>query len=165
MGVWCLLPSSPGLFKGDVVLLDECQELICRTSMDMVVVLAGVIIDLLGTQLPHKMDFSTSFRGDASEMETKRQKCGSWTCATKCWTIIASPIISTLIDMGCPSSLVVWPAAMCTCEQRWYSASGRLNSQSAISTFSRGALMIWATVDMESVRSPFTWFPLYVPNL
>jgi len=32
--------------------------------MDMVAVLAGVIIDLLGTQLPYKMDFGTSFRGD-----------------------------------------------------------------------------------------------------
>lgn len=64
MGVWCLLPGSPGLFKGDAVLLDECQELICSTSMDMVAVLADVIIDLLGTQLPHKLDFSTSFCSD-----------------------------------------------------------------------------------------------------
>jgi hypothetical protein len=65
-GYWSLMPapSSPGLFKGDVVLLDEYREFICRTIMDMVAVLAGVIINLLGTQLSHKMDFSTSFRGD-----------------------------------------------------------------------------------------------------
>ena len=131
----------------------------------MIAVLTGVIIDLLGTQLPHKLDFSTSFHGDGvGEMEIKRQKCRSRTSATKCWTISASPIVSTLIDMGRPSSLVVWPAAMCVCEQRWYSVSGRLNSQSAISTFSRGALMMWVTVDMESVRSLVIWFP-FMPQI
>jgi hypothetical protein len=45
------MPSGPGLFKGDAILLDECQELIRRTRMDVIAVLTGVIIDLLGAQL------------------------------------------------------------------------------------------------------------------
>jgi hypothetical protein len=32
--------------------------------MDMIAILTGVIIDLLGAQLPHNLDFSTSFRSD-----------------------------------------------------------------------------------------------------
>jgi len=51
MRVRCLMPSGPGLFKGDAILLDECQELIRRTRMDVIAVLTGVIIDLLGAQL------------------------------------------------------------------------------------------------------------------
>jgi hypothetical protein len=71
MRVRCLLPSRPGLFKGDPILLDKCQELIRRTCMDMIAVLTGVIIDLLGTQLQHKLDLSTSFRGDGQEQLIK----------------------------------------------------------------------------------------------
>src|SRR5690349_3169922 len=63
MRIRCLLPSSPSLLKGETILLYECEELICRSSMNMVAVLACVIIDLLSTQLPYKMDFSTSFHG------------------------------------------------------------------------------------------------------
>jgi hypothetical protein len=37
-GVRCLLPSSPGLVKGDTILLDKCQELFCGTGMDMITV-------------------------------------------------------------------------------------------------------------------------------
>jgi hypothetical protein len=33
--------------------------------MDVIAVLTGVIIDLLGAQLPHNLDLSTSFRGDS----------------------------------------------------------------------------------------------------
>jgi hypothetical protein len=58
------MPSGPGLFKGDAILLDECQELIRRTRMDVIAVLTGVIIDLLGAQLPHNLDLSTS-RGNS----------------------------------------------------------------------------------------------------
>jgi hypothetical protein len=65
MRVRCLMPSGPGLFKGDAILLDECQELIRRTRMDVIAVLTGVIIDLLGAQLLHNLDLSTSFRGDS----------------------------------------------------------------------------------------------------
>ena len=65
MRVRCLMPSGPGLFKGDAILLDECQELIRRTRMDVIAVLTGVIIDLLGAQLPHNLDLSTSFRGNS----------------------------------------------------------------------------------------------------
>jgi hypothetical protein len=32
--------------------------------MDVIAVLTGVIIDLLGAQLLHNLDLSTSFRGD-----------------------------------------------------------------------------------------------------
>ncbi|HYZ50065.1 MAG TPA: hypothetical protein VE593_04195 [Nitrososphaeraceae archaeon] len=63
-GVRCLLPSSPGLVKGDSILLDKCQELFCGTGMDMITVFTYVIINLLGTQLPYKMDFGTPFRSD-----------------------------------------------------------------------------------------------------
>jgi hypothetical protein len=51
------------LFKGHAILLDECQELIRRTRMDVIAVLTGVIIDLLGAQLPNKLELSTPFRG------------------------------------------------------------------------------------------------------
>ena len=61
------MPSGTGLFKGDAILLDECQELIRRTRMDVIAVLTGVIIDLLGAQLPHNLDLSTSFRGNSVE--------------------------------------------------------------------------------------------------
>jgi hypothetical protein len=54
------------------------------------------------------------------------------------------PIISTLIDMGMPSSVDVVPQAMWSGgQQRRYSASGNLKSHPAISTFSIGALMTW----------------------
>jgi hypothetical protein len=33
--------------------------------MDVIAVLTGVIIDLLGAQLPHNLDLSTSFRGNS----------------------------------------------------------------------------------------------------
>ena len=63
-------------------------------------------------------------------------------------------MVSTLIDIGRPSSVEVIPAAMWACEQRWYSASGRLKSQSAISTFSIGAWTTAVTVERDRVR-PF----------
>jgi hypothetical protein len=52
------------------------------------------------------------------------------------------PIISTLIDMGVPSSVDVVPHEMWSGgQQRLYSASGNLKSQSAISIFPMGAFM------------------------
>src|SRR6516164_6293852 len=53
------------------------------------------------------------------------------------------PITSTLIDIGRPSSVVVVPAAIWSGgAQRWYSASGRCSSQSAMSTRSIGAWIV-----------------------
>src|SRR5579862_2384831 len=42
---------------------------------------------------------------------------------------------------------------MCACEQRWYSASGRWSSHSAIFTLSMGAWIVDVTVEIERVRS------------
>ena len=61
-------------------------------------------------------------------------------------------MIPTLIAIGRPSSVEVIPAAMWACEQRWYSASGRLKSQSAISTFSIGAWITAVTVERHNMR-------------
>jgi hypothetical protein len=54
------------------------------------------------------------------------------------------PIISTLTDMGMPSSVLVKPQEMWSGgQQRQYSASGNLKSQLGMSIFSSGALMMW----------------------
>src|SRR6516164_2830983 len=64
------------------------------------------------------------------------------------------PITSTLIDIGRPSSVVVVPAAIWSGgAQRWYSASGRCSSQSAMSTRSTGAWIVAVFLDSTSTMS------------
>ncbi len=83
-----------------------------------------------------------------------RQWWASVTSATYLLIMRLSPIISTLIDIGMPSSVVDTPAAMWAGgQQRWYSALGRWQSQSAMSTRSIGALMMWQKADSASIGS------------
>ncbi|MGW2523760.1 hypothetical protein ACWC09_43615 [Streptomyces sp. NPDC001617] len=64
------------------------------------------------------------------------------------------PIISTLIDIRRPSSVVVEPAAMWSGgAHRWYSASGREKSQLAMSILSMGAWMVWLYDELDRTRS------------
>src|SRR5216683_3745021 len=63
------------------------------------------------------------------------------------------PIVSTLIDIRRPSSVLVAAAAMWAGEHRWYSASGRVKSHVGISTNSIGALMVAVQLDSVSISS------------
>jgi hypothetical protein len=121
-----LLARLARSLEGDAVLVDERQE-------------------LSGALAPPTLGYSQCWSSTAltlrshttwvrvrpwglntSESETMRQWSGSVMSPMYCWIIRLVPIISTLIDIGIPSSVAVAPAATCAGgQQRRYSALAR----------------------------------------
>jgi hypothetical protein len=86
------------------------------------------------------------------------------------------PIISTLMDMGLPSSVEVVPQEMWSGgQQRRYSASGKLKSHPAISTLSIGenstlgfslgsGFRLWASGCVSRKNRALTFLKLAIQN-